>query len=102
MSAPRVDISVADLRRTYEPGTCASEDCPCRRGMEAPWWDELSEYPSPLDVKRLRQDATQLLVAARHAFEALRVAIPWAIKEPADTNPNVLALDAAIAKAEGR
>lgn len=30
-----------------------------------PWWFELSEYPSPLDVKRLRNDATALLGALK-------------------------------------
>jgi len=42
-----------------------------------------------------------LLEVAKKARAALVIAIPWAIREPGETNPIVVALDAAISKAEG-
>lgn len=69
---------------------------PRRADMSAPWWDELSEYPSPLDVKELRKDATLLLDACRRVVD-LTANHPLLAAEM--DIPLVLA---AIAKAEGR
>lgn len=41
-----------------------------------------------------------LLVAAKMALEALPIALWWALREDSDGNPIILALRAAIAKAE--
>ena len=59
----------------------------------APWWDELNEYPSPLDVNQLRTAATALLAALRRCMPAIEMY--------ANLNDCEAAF-AAIAKAEGR
>ena len=75
-----------------------------------PWWDDLYEYPSALDVKRLREDASALL-------EALKVLLHGLPDFPHPETPqdaavsfararlavrDIIAAHAAIAKAKGR
>jgi hypothetical protein len=99
-----VHVSTADLQRTFEPGSCGSADCPCN-SLAPPWWADMSEYPSPLDVKRLRTHATALLGALK--------ALSWnerghfsevcsSLVAPGPCPDFCILARAAVAQAEGR
>jgi hypothetical protein len=61
-------------------------------GGREPWWDEPHEYPSPLDVKRLRKDATVLLSALTDAEAFMSALVEMWRAEMAEDHERGMAL----------
>ena len=53
---PEVKITETDLRRVFEPGSCAHPtDCPCRQ--DAGMSKRMSKRPAPAEERRWQDDA---------------------------------------------